>query len=378
MSKTKTGVRGLRRRGKIWHIQKRISVGRRKSVLLHESTGTTELREAERYLARRTEQVREEYIFGVTPGMTLIAAATRYLNDNQQLRSIDRSAIALGHMIPELGHLKLDEIHDESINSYVVKRLAKVSASTVHKELSILRRILNLANRSWRGASGQPCLRTVPLLTMPTGGERKPYPITYEEQERLMAELPEHLQDCCLFMLNTGVRSGELANLRWEWERRIAETGLSIFVLPESFTKTSTARIVILNMIAQQVLDAQRGKHPVNVFTYDGSPMRRPGNSAWRKARKRAGLDEVRVHDLRHSYAARLRAAGVSNEDRQDLLGHSAGNMTTHYSAAEIGRLVVEAEKIVDSSPLLLARHSDWVGQKRGRALSANGAVTLQ
>jgi integrase len=63
-------------------------------------------------------------------------------------------------------------------------------------------------------------------------------------------------------------------------------------------------------------------------------------NSAWKRARKRAVLDQVRVHDLKYTFGRRLRAAGVSFEDRQDLLGHRSGRITTHYSAAELGKLI--------------------------------------
>ena len=69
-------------------------------------------------------------------------------------------------------------------------------------------------------------------------------------------------------------------------------------------------------------------------------------NSAWKKARSRAGLSNVRVHDLKHTFGRRLHAAGVSFEDRQDLLGHRSGRMTTHYSAAELTRLVEAAEMV--------------------------------
>jgi integrase len=61
------------------------------------------------------------------------------------------------------------------------------------------------------------------------------------------------------------------------------------------------------------------------------------------------------VHDLRHTFGRRLRAAGVSNETRQDLLGHKNGNITTHYSAAELSELL-RAVKLVEtgsSAPLL-------------------------
>jgi hypothetical protein len=71
-------------------------------------------------------------------------------------------------------------------------------------------------------------------------------------------------------------------------------------------------------------------------------------NSAWLRARRRAGLEQVRVHDLKHTYGRRLRAAGVSFEDRQDLLGHRSGKITTHYSAAELAQLIEASNQVCE------------------------------
>ncbi len=70
-------------------------------------------------------------------------------------------------------------------------------------------------------------------------------------------------------------------------------------------------------------------------------------NGAWLRARKRAGLPGVRVHDLKHTFGRRLRAAGVSFEDRHDLLGHRSGRITIHYSAAELSRLIEAANTVL-------------------------------
>ena len=59
-------------------------------------------------------------------------------------------------------------------------------------------------------------------------------------------------------------------------------------------------------------------------------------------------MPQVRVHDLKHTFGRRLRAAGVSFEDRQDLLGHRAGRITTHYSAAELSRLIEAANSVCE------------------------------
>ena len=66
------------------------------------------------------------------------------------------------------------------------------------------------------------------------------------------------------------------------------------------------------------------------------------------KARIESGLVDVRVHDLRHTFGQRLRSAGVSHEDRQDLLGHKNGSITTHYSKAEIANLIACAERLCE------------------------------
>ena len=61
---------------------------------------------------------------------------------------------------------------------------------------------------------------------------------------------------------------------------------------------------------------------------------------------ERAGPEQVRVHDLKYTFRRRLRAAGVSFEDRQDLLGHKSGRVTTHYSQAELENLIEAANKV--------------------------------
>lgn len=58
----------------------------------------------------------------------------------------------------------------------------------------------------------------------------------------------------------------------------------------------------------------------------------------------------MRVHDLKHTFGRRLGAAGVSFEDRQHLLGHRSGRITTHYSAAELANLIEAANRVCESS----------------------------
>jgi glycosyltransferase involved in cell wall biosynthesis len=106
-------------------------------------------------------------------------------------------------------------------------------------------------------------------------------------------------------------------------------------------------------------------------------------NNGWQQARREVGLPRVRVHDLRHTYACRLRAAGVSAEDRAALLGHATQSMVGHYASADVGRLLrVEARHthlVVDQSLLVpLAQTGALGGRTYEVFVHALPAVELQ
>ena len=117
------------------------------------------------------------------------------------------------------------------------------------------------------------------------------------------------------------------------------------FIMPAGLFKSLHEGLVLLNRVAQNVVESQRGKHPEFVFTYHGEPICRMLNTGWKKARNETALD-VRVHDLRHTFGMRLRAAGVGFEGRQDLLRHKSNRITTHYSKAEIRNLLDALDSI--------------------------------
>jgi integrase len=128
-------------------------------------------------------------------------------------------------------------------------------------------------------------------------------------------------------------------------KRRSRPLSTSVFVIPPYRVKNRDERPVMMNSAARAVVDSVRGIHPEYVFTYKGHPIQKVNGPAWRKARQRAGLPQVRVHDCKHTFGRRLRAAGVSFEDRQDLLGQRPGRITPHYSAPELLNLIQAAER---------------------------------
>ncbi|MGD9660205.1 MAG: tyrosine-type recombinase/integrase [Porticoccaceae bacterium] len=336
----------LVKRGKngIWTIDKRIrGYGR-----LFESTGTGDRQEAEQYLIYRLEQIRNELIYGVKPEYTFRQAATKYLLENEHKRSIDRDAQSLRILDPFIGDFTLQKVHQDTLGAFISSRKKEgLKSNTINRDLAVVRRVLMLAARLWRDDRGRLWLETPPLIRLLDWKDaRKPYPISWVEQERLFAELPKHLREMALFKVNTGTREAEVCGLRWDWEVSIPELANSVFLIPGELVKNGEDRLVVMNTVARAVINRQRGKHPENVFVYRGLPVERMNTKAWRRARDVSGLSQVRVHDLKHTFGRRLRAAGVGVETRMVLLGHKNNQITTHYSAVEIGELIEAAERV--------------------------------
>lgn len=336
---------GLKKRAGIWHIDKRIS-GRR----ICQSTESADLAEAERFLARLTEEQRQAEVYGVRPSRTFEQAAAKYVLENQHKRSIQSDIGRLKLLLPWIGDTALDRLHRGSLEPWVTYRRNEGAAiGTINHGLKVVRRILNLAASEWVDEYGLTWLQGAPKIRLlPDTNRRPPYPLSWEEQARLFQDLPPHLAEMALFAVNTGCRDGEICRLRWEWEVAVPSLDALLFIIPGQYVKNGDERLVVLNRIARSVIERRRGKHPVHVFTYKDKPVQRMLNSAWLRARERVNLKQVRVHDLKHTFGRRLRAAGVSFEDRQDLLGHRSGRITTHYSAAELSRLIEAANSVCD------------------------------
>ena len=363
---------GLYKRNGVWHIDKWIQ-----RIRICESTGESKLGKAEAYLARKIEEIRQASVYGVRPERLFREAATKYLGESK-IRSLGRDAQSLMEIDSYIGDIPLAQIHMGTLNSFIKDRQQKgIKNSTINRTLGVIRHILNLAARLWRDEHGLTWLETAPLIQLlKLHDARKPYPMTEYEQSLLFQELPTHLEKMALFKVNTGTREQEVCCLRWDWEFSIQELHTSVFIVPKEFVKNGDDRLIVLNKVAYSIVQQQRGKHQEYVFNYKGNKLGKINASAWKRARVRAadkyeqktgkpspdGFRRVRVHDLKHTFGRRLRSAGVSFEDRQDLLGHKSGRITTHYSAAELENLLAAANSVCNEksrkSPALVMLRS--------------------
>lgn len=310
------------------------------------------LEEAQDWLIRELDQRRQAKLFGVRRTWTFDEAAAKYLVDHQDKVSLENDIYLLETLMPYIGKLTLDQIHDGTLASYVAHRKAKgLAHKTVNLGIGLTRRILNLAARQWRDENGRTWLETPPLLTMLPliGHQREPRPITWAEQRRILPLLPGHLGRMVLFDLNTGARDGVVCGLKWEWEIPIPELGVSVFCIPrESVKGRKHDRNLVCNPVAQSVIESVRGQHPKHVFVYRGSRIETMNNTAWQRARREAGLPDLHIHDLRHTVGMRLREAEVREETIADILWHTRPGMTAHYSVAQVTELVEALNRITD------------------------------
>lgn len=191
------------------------------------------------------------------------------------------------------------------------------------------------------------------------GAKGKVYPepkrrvrwITPEQASTLLDELPEHQRDITLFALATGLRQGNV--LKLEWSR--VDLGRGTCWIPGDQAKVGDDIHVSLSELALAVLERQRGKHERFVFTYRDKPIKQVNTRGWRAALQRAGIEDFRWYDLRHTWASLLIQNGISIYELQEMGGWKPPTMVRRYAhlappqmarnAAVVGRLLAGADR---------------------------------
>lgn len=323
--------------------------------------------EAESWLIAALEQRRQTRLFGVRRQATFEEAAAYYVKTHPEKVSLEDDVYHLKRVMPYVGHLALDQVHNGTLKAFIEADKAPVrlkradgaevtkvrSNKTVNLALGLVRRILNLAARDWRDENGKTWLATPPLITLLPliGHQREPQPLTWAAQRRLLPLLPNHLARMALFDLQHGARDAVVCGLRWEWEIKVPEVGISVFEVPRAQVKgRKRVRYVVCNSVAQSIIESVRGEHPEFVFVYRGEPIETMNNSAWRRVRRKVGLPDLHVHDLRHTVGMRLREAGVAEATISDILWHTRVGMTAHYSVAQVREIYDALERLTSET----------------------------
>jgi integrase len=247
----------------------------------------------------------------------------RWLDETKHKRSRVDDIKHLRWLDAHLAGVPLHRIDRDRIDAIRrAKSATGASAATCNRVLALVRSILRRAEREWGWLERAPPVRLAPEP------KRRVRWLTRDEAARLLAELPPHLAAMARFSLATGLRESNVTGLRWaqvDLDRRVAW-------IHADQAKAGRAMAVPLNADAVAVLAQQLGQHPDRVFAYQGEPVGRANNHAWRKALARAGIQEFRWHDLRHTWASWHVQAGTPLNVLQELGGWSSYAMVLRYA----------------------------------------------
>lgn len=181
--------------------------------------------------------------------------------------------------------------------------------------------------------------------------------LSAREEEALLAHAGEHLRDVVVSLLTTGLRKGEVLGLRWS-DVRYDEAGTPIaLVVSAGRTKTGRLRKVSVRERLREVLVRRRvgpdGEHfgpEAFCFGTEFGEQIASIQTAWRATCRRAGIADAHVHDLRRTWATRLREAGADLLLISRAIGHTTVTMTSRYLGNDDAALA-DVYRRIDGEP---------------------------
>lgn len=210
--------------------------------------------------------------------------------------------------------------HD--VERYMNKRKEKVTSASVNRELSCIKHMFNKAVQ-WRYLSENP-LRSVKKFKEAPGRVRY---LNENEANKLLQCCSEHIKPIVIMALNTGMRRGEILNLKW------SDIDMDSRTITLRRTKNNEIRMIPINKELHNVL-VSLGQQTDGNYVFPNSDGKPYGDikTGFKGALRRAGIKNFRFHDLRHTFASRLVMAGVDIRTVQELMGHKDIRMTMRYS----------------------------------------------
>jgi integrase len=296
-------------------------------VRYQQSTKTGNRRLAE----RRAQQLREDAERAahdwreVDPDLTFGSLAAHFIaKANPTTFHLDRLKWLLAHF----ADVPVIRITRPTIREYRAARTEKkpLKDATLNRDCAVLRHILY-----WGVDEGLIAANPLGRLRLPRERPTAKTVVTIDEEDRLLAAAPSHLQAFIILALDTGMRRGELLHQRWEhldFERQL-------LTVTQSKTVEGEGREIPLTTRTERLLNVCRPFSGL-IFTHRGRAIRTL-KTAWRSTLRRAGTRHIRFHDLRHTFNTRMLEAGVLQDVRKALMGHSSGgSVHARYTHVEL------------------------------------------
>jgi integrase len=280
------------------------------------------------------------------PTLTAFMEAQYIPHQKERIRGWERQRdLFRNHLKPVFGDKRLDEITLQSVQQFLTSLRNKgYAASTCNHPIRVLRHAIGLACK-WR------IIETNQLagLSLLREDNHVNNIMTDDELKRLVRVLKsdrnEVVSSLCLFLLSTGARLNEALNARWEH----FDLEHQNWTIPSEHSKSRKIRSIPLNRTAIQILEGlgTRDKYDHPFIGRRGKPLTTI-NRVWYRLRCEAGLEHLRLHDLRHNYASFLINSGRTLYDVQNILGHSDPTVTQRYAHLSTKSLRAAADSAGD------------------------------
>lgn len=269
-----------------------------------------------------------------------------YIGTYKRCVSADKTLLD-NHLLPAFGRVVMSQITRYMVVEFLQSKVvAGYKPGYCNRFLVLLGYCFNLAEKWGVPDVKQNPVKGVALLKNTRRSERFLQSSELSALVNAIRESPNSLlQYFVPFALLTGARKREILDARWEdinlvervWRIPMTKSGkpLTVPLTAEAVDLLETLRQLLPNILQKEYVNNNEWVFP-NPKT--GKPFQSIFN-AWHTARKKAGLADLRIHDLRHSFASALVNHGVPIYDVQKLLGHQSVKTTERYSHLSPDRL---------------------------------------
>jgi integrase len=256
-------------------------------------------------------------------------------------RAYEREAGIAGHL-KRFFIGKVTEITPGQVSDYVTVRLGAVSKSSVRKELVTIKHLFRLVCGEWKllPRFANPCLD----VTAPKVRDERKQHLSPDQFRRMLAASPKNVRPIFALLTATGMRRSELLDCLWKY------VDGSRILLPTS--KNDEAKEIHLNAFAQQVLASIPQGQPEDRLFPDITPE--AVSMAFHRVCKELGISDIRLHDLRHTFATWLRQQGIELDVIASQLGHRDLRMTKRYAriaSVQVRQAVSGLDSVLGAAP---------------------------
>jgi integrase len=261
-------------------------------------------------------------------------------------RSYEKDQMHCKRLMAYFGDRLLKDITPEMVEAYKQKRLSESShrrkptkPATVNREVTTFKTVFNKAMKNSK-AERNPA-QGVKLLKENNARDRILSPGEYA---RLLAHCPGHLKPIVKIAYHTGMRRGEILNLKWG--RITLKEKKGFIKLLSADTKTDEGRDVPLKLELVEMFKAMpRGLPQAPVFTYQGRSILEMKRS-FATACKQAGIEDFTFHDFRHTFNTNAYRAGIPIPTIMKITGHKSLSMFRRYTTISLDDLQEAVAKI--------------------------------